>query len=70
MINVETAPPKNDPMAELRQLAAVVKQNINAMLTAGQISQAEQTLLELEKLCPDDTDILLLKEKIKSRKLL
>lgn len=70
MINVETAPPKNDPMAELRQLAVVVKQNINAMLNAGQISQAEQTLLELEKLCPDDTDIILLKEKIKSRKLL
>lgn len=70
MINAETAPPKNDPMAELRQLAAVVKANINAMLNAGQIIQAEQTLLELEKLCPDDVDIFRLKEEIKSRKLL
>lgn len=54
--------------SELAGMADVVKRNIRSMLDAGDISSAEKTLLELEKFCPSDAEIGMLKFKIKMLK--
>lgn len=54
--------PTVDP--EFVQLAAQVKQNIRSMIAAGDFEEAENTLLELEELCPLDPEIELLKDEI------
>lgn len=54
------------PDTEFAQLAAQVKQNIRNMIAAGNISDAEKTLAELEQLCPDDPDIEALRTEINS----
>lgn len=54
--------------SELAEMANAVKRNIRSMLDAGDISSAEKTLLELEKICPADAEIGMLKFKIKMLK--
>lgn len=54
--------------SELAEMANAVKRNIRSMLDAGDITSAEKTLLELEKLCPADAEIGMLKFKIKMLK--
>lgn len=49
---------------EFEQLAAQVKRNIREMIGAGQLAEAESTLLELEELCPLDPEIEKLKDEI------
>lgn len=61
--------PKKAARSELSEMSETVKQNIRIMLDAGDISSAEKTLLELEKLCPADAEIGILKYEIKKRKM-
>lgn len=61
--------PENDTRSELSKLANTVKMNIRSMLDAGDITSAEKTLIELEKLCPADAEIGILKYEIKKRKM-
>ncbi|MGN1305494.1 MAG: glycosyltransferase family 2 protein [Oscillospiraceae bacterium] len=67
-IEQEIMTPK-DTRSELSEMAEMVKRNIRAMLDAGDISSAEKTLLELEKLCPSDAEIGMLKYHIKTLKM-
>ncbi|MGN0552826.1 MAG: glycosyltransferase [Oscillospiraceae bacterium] len=60
--------PKKDVHSELSEMAEAVKRNIRSMLDAGDITSAENTLLELEKLCPADAEIGMLKYQIKTLK--
>ena len=61
--------PKKDVRSELAEMSEAVKKNIRSMIEAGDISSAENTLLELEKLCPADAEIGILKYEIKKRKM-
>ncbi|MGN1137592.1 MAG: glycosyltransferase [Oscillospiraceae bacterium] len=67
VIERETVQQRN-VSAELAEMANAVKRNIRSMLDAGDVSSAEKTLLELEKLCPADSEIGMLKYKIKMLK--
>lgn len=59
---------KKSVRSELAEMAAAVKKNIRSMIDAGDISTAESTLLELEKICPADLEIGILKYEIHKRK--
>ncbi|MBP1560069.1 MAG: glycosyltransferase family 2 protein [Oscillospiraceae bacterium] len=59
---------KKSVRSELAEMAAAVKKNIRSMIDAGDISTAESTLLELEKICPADPEIGILKYKLHNRK--
>lgn len=63
MIKSEIMPERN-VHAELLQMAKTVKQNIRNMLSDGKISEAQKTLSELEKICPNDPEIELIKDEI------
>lgn len=49
---------------EFEMLAAQVKKNVREMMEAGELAEAENTLLELEELCPLDPEIEKLKDEI------
>ncbi|MGN0638568.1 MAG: glycosyltransferase [Huintestinicola sp.] len=55
---------QNENQNSLSSMAAVVKRNIRNMLKSNNISEAEKTLSELEKLVPDDPDIQTLRSEI------
>lgn len=63
MIKSEIKPERNIH-AELLSMAKTVKQNIRVMLSDGKISEAQATLNELEKLCPTDPEVELIKDEI------
>lgn len=58
--------PVQDPLSEFEQMALAVKQNIRAMIQAGNISDAKNTLHEYEALCPNDAEIAKLKTEIEA----
>ncbi len=59
---MNTAVPAVNP--EFEMLATQVKQNIRVMMDAGELTEAENTLIELEQLCPSDPEIEKLKDEI------
>lgn len=59
---------QNDPTAQISALAKQVKQNIRAMIKAGKLVEAQNTLDDLAGLCPKDTDIESLREAIDNLK--
>ncbi len=59
---MNTAVPAVNP--EFEMLATQVKQNIRVMMDAGDLTEAESTLIELEQLCPSDPEIEKLKDEI------
>ncbi|MGN1415246.1 MAG: glycosyltransferase [Oscillospiraceae bacterium] len=56
--------PVQSENSKLAEMAAVVKANIRNMISSGNLSAAQNTLTELEKLCPGDPDIGKLKNDI------
>ena len=56
--------PKSDPAAEFAALAVQFKQNIRALITAGEFDQAQALMAEYDLLCPGDPDMVELRERI------
>lgn len=67
-IRAETQPARPAVNPEFAQLAVQVKQNIRDMIAAGDLDNAQNTLAELEELCPLDPEIEILKEEIFTKK--
>lgn len=58
------AQPVQNQNYQFAEMAAAVKKSIYNMINAGNITSAENTLTELEKLCPSDPELEKIKEEI------
>ncbi len=63
---IDSSKPAVDP--EFARLAEQLKQNVRAMISAGNIGDAEELIAEYEKLCPNDSEISVLKKQIEAEK--
>ena len=63
---IESSKPVVDP--EFAMLAEQLKQNVRALIAAGNIGDAEELLSEYEKLCPKDPELNVLKKQIEAEK--
>lgn len=64
--DIGSAPTAPDP--EFTKLAEQLKQNIRALIGAGDISSAGELIGEFEELCPDDPEISVLRKQIEAEK--
>ncbi|MGN0695581.1 MAG: glycosyltransferase [Oscillospiraceae bacterium] len=67
VIKKETQPVKKKSY-EFAEMAAAVKKNIYKMISRGDIGNAEVTLAELEKICPNDPELEKIRDEILSHK--
>ena len=56
--------PTSEPNDEFEKLAAEVKKNINDLIAAGNLANAQNLLVEFRALCPNDPDIAVMAEAI------
>ncbi|MBD5080248.1 MAG: glycosyltransferase [Ruminococcaceae bacterium] len=59
---------RENARSEFEQMAIAVKQNIREMIGAGNIADAESVLSEYELLCPDDSEIGVIRAEINALK--
>lgn len=66
VVKKEAQPVRNE-RSQLAEMAAAVKENVRKMIGSGNYLSAFNTLAELEKLCPGDPEIDMLREEIENK---